>query len=83
MSSLVRHTLKLIILCYRYTLSLILPGKCRYFPTCSAYALDALKDHTVSQALLLIGKRILRCHPWAKKDYYDPIPSKKRKNNGR
>ncbi|MAJ81929.1 MAG: membrane protein insertion efficiency factor YidD [Legionellales bacterium] len=49
--------------------------KCRYIPTCSCYATEALEKHSTCKAIRLIGLRLLRCHPWSKKDMYDPVPS--------
>ena len=46
---------------------------CRYQPTCSAYALEALEKHGGLQGGYLAARRILRCHPWGKMGY-DPVP---------
>lgn len=50
-----------------------IPSACKYTPTCSQYALTALKRHRLPVALQLIGKRILRCHPFAAGGI-DPVP---------
>jgi putative membrane protein insertion efficiency factor len=47
-------------------------GYCRFYPSCSAYAVDALATHHLFRALGLIFWRLLRCHPWSKGGY-DPI----------
>lgn len=47
--------------------------KCRYTPTCSHYAVEALQKHGVFKGLWLAAKRILRCHPWGGSGY-DPVP---------
>jgi len=55
-----------LILCvyiYKYTLSSVFGGRCRFYPTCSSYALDALKTKNVILATLLIIKRLSKCHP--------------------
>ncbi len=52
-------------------------GGCRYTPTCSAYAVDALREHGAVSGSVLAAKRICRCHPWGGCGH-DPVP---RKNN--
>lgn len=58
---------------YQFVISPILPQSCRYVPTCSAYAIQALKKHGVLKGLHLALKRILSCHPWGGHGY-DPVP---------
>lgn len=58
---------------YRLTLGPLLGPRCRFLPTCSDYALSALKSHGPWRGSLLAGKRILRCHPWGSSGY-DPVP---------
>lgn len=58
---------------YRYTLSPILPPRCRYQPTCSEYALVALQKHGAIKGGWLALRRIGRCHPWGGSGY-DPVP---------
>lgn len=48
-------------------------GTCRFQPTCSAYALDALHKHNWRRALWLVMRRLLRCHPWGGSGF-DPVP---------
>ena len=48
-------------------------NKCRYTPTCSHYAVEALKKHGVFKGLWLAIKRISKCHPWGGSGY-DPVP---------
>jgi putative membrane protein insertion efficiency factor len=57
------------------TIFQISDGCCRYTPTCSEYAREALEKKPVFTALLLIGKRILSCHPFHKGGV-DPVPEK-------
>lgn len=58
---------------YRGAISPFLPNSCRYTPTCSAYALEALRRHGPVRGLWLTVKRICRCHPWGGSGY-DPVP---------
>ena len=50
------------------------PSPCRYVPTCSNYALDALEVHGSLHGMKLIFKRLLRCQPFAKSNGWDPVP---------
>ncbi|NNJ55987.1 MAG: membrane protein insertion efficiency factor YidD [Bacteroidia bacterium] len=59
---------------YQAVISPFLPATCRYTPTCSAYAVEALQKHGPLKGLYLGVKRILSCHPWSKKSGYDPVP---------
>ncbi|MGV6840613.1 MAG: membrane protein insertion efficiency factor YidD [Planktomarina sp.] len=56
--------LSLPVLAYRATFSPFVGHNCRYHPTCSAYALEALKKHGGVKGGYLAARRILRCHPW-------------------
>jgi uncharacterized protein len=58
---------------YRVTLGPLLPRVCRFEPTCSAYALQALRVRGPFSGLYLIGRRLLRCHPWHPGGF-DPVP---------
>lgn len=53
--------------------SRILPPSCRYQPTCSAYAIDAVSRYGAGKGGLLAIRRVLRCHPWGGSGY-DPVP---------
>lgn len=55
-----------------------LGGGCRFQPTCSRYAIEALKTHNLFYALWLIVHRVSRCHPWGGSGH-DPVPEKKSK----
>ena len=71
----------IIIRCYRLMISPLLPPSCRFTPTCSAYAEEALKKHGILKGTLLSVWRIVRCQPFCKGGY-DPVPDKKdQKNN--
>ncbi len=51
---------------WRYTFGLLTPpGTCKYHPSCSQYALDALRAHGLLKGSLLAGWRVLRCNPWS------------------
>jgi putative membrane protein insertion efficiency factor len=58
---------------YQVTLSPLLGGHCRYVPTCSQYALEAIQEHGPWRGSALAIKRLLRCHPFVKGGY-DPVP---------
>lgn len=47
---------------------------CRFTPTCSAYALEAIEKYGAVKGGFLALKRLLRCHPFYKGDFYDPVP---------
>lgn len=53
--------------------SSLLPPTCRYQPSCSEYAIDALRKYGAIKGGWLAAKRILRCHPWGGHGY-DPVP---------
>lgn len=58
---------------YQITLSWLMGGQCRFYPTCSNYALDAYRTHGVMRATWLTLRRIGRCQPFGGKGY-DPVP---------
>ena len=60
---------------YRLVFSPWIGFNCRYQPTCSAYALEALERHGAIKGSILAARRIGGCHPWAG-DGYDPVPPK-------
>ncbi|ROR99030.1 hypothetical protein EDC56_3270 [Sinobacterium caligoides] len=63
----------LIIRCYRYFISPLLGPRCRFYPTCSEYASQAIVDHGVLKGSFLTIKRLLRCHPFHEGGC-DPVP---------
>jgi uncharacterized protein len=58
---------------YQYVISPILPNSCRYTPTCSQYAIIAIKKHGVIKGTFLAVKRIISCNPWGGHGH-DPVP---------
>ncbi len=60
---------------YRYFISPVLPNSCRYTPTCSAYAIEALKMHGFIKGTILAVMRVSRCNPWGGHGH-DPVPPK-------
>jgi putative membrane protein insertion efficiency factor len=61
-----------LVLLYRVTLGPFLGGRCRFHPTCSQYAIDALQRHGALRGSRLALRRILRCHPLGGRGY-DPV----------
>ncbi len=58
---------------YQLWVSPLLPATCRYYPTCSAYALEALERHGAINGSWLAIRRLTRCHPF-RPGGYDPVP---------
>ncbi len=65
--------LRFLIWLYRHSLSALMGRHCRFEPSCSAYADEALRVHGFWRGSLLALKRIGRCHPWGGSGY-DPVP---------
>jgi len=59
---------------YQLTLAPLLGTQCRFQPSCSCYAQDALKTHGTIKGSILTFKRLLRCHPFASSGF-DPVPT--------
>ncbi|MCC8191473.1 MAG: membrane protein insertion efficiency factor YidD [Ruminococcus sp.] len=60
---------------YQKVISPLFPARCKYYPTCSKYAVDAFKKHGFFKGLILAVWRILRCNPWSDGGI-DPVPEK-------
>lgn len=69
----INKLLSCIIKLYQYIISPMIGPKCRFYPTCSNYALIALKKHNIVKALYLIIKRIVKCNPFSGKGI-DQVP---------
>ena len=74
--SLVARALVTLIGAYRRFISPLFGAHCRFHPTCSAYALEAIVAHGAGRGSLLALKRISRCHPW-NPGGIDPVPERK------
>lgn len=61
---------------YRRRISPYLPAMCKYYPTCSCYAIEAIETHGALKGSLMAAWRILRCNPFSVGGY-DPVPPKK------
>jgi len=73
MKKLIAQIFRLLIRFYQVCISPLFPPKCRYYPTCSAYTLEAINKYGPFSGLFMGIKRILRCHPFHEGGY-DPVP---------
>lgn len=76
-----RNVAVLILKAYRAVISPLYGEVCRYYPSCSAYALHAIQAHGVFFGSTLALRRIVRCHPWAAGGVDDVPPSKRERYN--
>ncbi|NLC11755.1 MAG: membrane protein insertion efficiency factor YidD [Firmicutes bacterium] len=60
---------------YRLFISPLKPASCRFYPSCSAYAMESFQEYGFFKGLFLTLKRIIRCHPFCEGGY-DPVPRK-------
>ncbi|WP_445116976.1 membrane protein insertion efficiency factor YidD, partial [Acinetobacter sp. WZC-1] len=60
---------------YQIAISPLIGPRCRYVPTCSQYALEAIQQHGAMKGGWLAARRVCRCHPWGGHGY-DPVPPK-------
>ena len=77
----VKHVLIALLRGYRFMISPLYGQVCRYHPTCSAYALEAISTHGSLRGTWLAVRRVLRCHPWALGGY-DPVPTSTKMTRG-
>ncbi|MDR2926051.1 MAG: membrane protein insertion efficiency factor YidD [Azoarcus sp.] len=77
MNGLLQGFLRLLIRAYQLGISPLLGPRCRFYPTCSDYALEALTVHGLAKGCWLSLTRILRCHPWHPGGI-DPVPPRSR-----
>lgn len=66
----------LLIRLYKALISPLLAPACRFHPSCSDYAQQALQKHGVLKGLMMAGGRIARCHPWGGPGGIDPVPDR-------
>ena len=59
---------------YQQHISPAFPRRCRYYPTCSAYAYQAITKYGALKGGWLAFKRFMRCNPFSRRDYFDPVP---------
>lgn len=59
---------------YQRHISPAFPRRCRYSPTCSEYAVQAIGKYGALKGGALAARRFCRCHPFSKRGYYDPVP---------
>jgi putative membrane protein insertion efficiency factor len=64
------------IVVYRHVVSPAIPRRCKYEPTCSRYAVEAIREYGILRGLVLAGWRLLRCNPWSHGGY-DPVESQR------
>ena len=64
------------ILLYRRAISPLLPERCRYHPSCSAYAVQAIERYGILRGSVLAAWRVLRCNPWSRGGY-DPVTAQR------
>lgn len=69
-----KHAMLALIRFYQRQISPWFPRRCRFSPTCSQYALEAIEKYGALKGGWLALKRICRCHPFSKRGPYDPVP---------
>jgi putative membrane protein insertion efficiency factor len=75
-SSIARRAAVAPIVVYQRVVSRALPRRCKYEPTCSAYAVQAVRDFGILRGLVLAGWRLLRCNPWSHGGH-DPVSAQR------
>ncbi|MBE6989729.1 MAG: membrane protein insertion efficiency factor YidD [Ruminococcaceae bacterium] len=59
---------------YQRSVSPLFPPRCRYIPTCSEYAAQAVEKYGAVKGGALAARRLMRCHPFHRGGWYDPVP---------
>ena len=72
--------LRAMIRAYQLLVAPVLPPSCRYYPSCSHYAAEAIARHGPWHGTVLAARRLLRCHPWGGSGY-DPVPPQGRSHH--
>ena len=75
LSDVPKTILKGLIRVYAYAISPLMGGKCRFYPTCSTYAIEAIERHGAGKGSVMAAKRLMKCHPWHRGDMLDPVPA--------
>ena len=75
-----KYVLIALLKAYRFAISPLYGQVCRYHPTCSAYALEAVQSHGALRGTWLAMRRVARCHPWAAGGF-DPVPAPKNRRS--
>lgn len=75
-SQLLKYLFLIPVYFYKYAISPLTPASCRHVPTCSEYAVRAIKIHGALKGSWLAIKRLSRCHPWGTSGY-DPVPPRR------
>ncbi|MDX5346736.1 MAG: membrane protein insertion efficiency factor YidD [Hymenobacteraceae bacterium] len=70
---LLKNILLLLVWVYQRLISPLTPASCRFYPTCSQYAKEAIQKHGPAKGGALAAKRLCKCHPWGSSGY-DPVP---------
>jgi uncharacterized protein len=76
MTRLLRRTVTLPIRVYQYAISPMFGPRCKYYPSCSEYAVQAVEGYGILRGLVLAGWRILRCNPFSRGGY-DPVEAQR------
>ena len=75
LESSVKSLLLLLLRLYQIGISPLLGPRCRFFPSCSNYAIEAIREHGTGKGAVLAAKRLCKCHPWHPGGF-DPVPPK-------
>lgn len=73
-----RQLITIPIILYRLFISPFMQPRCRFYPTCSEYALSAIKYYGLFKGILLTFRRLLRCHPWCDGGYDPVLPNEEK-----